>query len=41
MTYSVHSYGLNHKLVDHPIVSHLYSKEKKIVGEMTLNMIQA
>lgn len=40
MLCSVHDYGLDHKLVDHPIASQLDSKEKENVFEMTMSMVQ-
>lgn len=40
MLLSVHNHGLNHELVGHVIVIRLNLYEKKIVIEITINMVQ-
>lgn len=40
MIYCIHNYGLRHKLVDNHIICHLNSEEKKLVSNMTLNMVE-
>lgn len=36
----IHNHDLCHNSVDHPIICRLNSEEKKLVSEMTLNMVQ-
>lgn len=39
MACSVHNHDVDHKLACHPIVSHSSIEKKKIVTEMTTNMV--
>lgn len=40
MICDVHNHGFDYKLVNYLIVTHLDFEEKKIIDEMTINIVQ-
>ena len=40
MIYGTHNHDMCHKLVGHPITCRFMPREKEIVSDMTLNMMQ-